>query len=91
MVVLGRNMFKGIYKADIGLDCQFVPLGQIVWSEIRQAGFQRQSTGLSHLDGFESFLYRPPKKKNHTERCGFFFGGRYRTRTYDLPHVKRML
>ena len=54
MVVLGRNMFKGIYKADIGLDCQFVPLGQIVWSEIRRARFQRQSTGLSHLYGFES-------------------------------------
>ena len=54
MVVLGRNMFKGIYKADIGLDCQFVPLGQTVWSEIRRAGFQRQSTGLSHQDGFKS-------------------------------------
>ena len=22
---------------------------------------------------------------------GIFTGGRYRTRTYDLPHVKRML
>ena len=90
MVVLGRNMFKGIYKADIGLDCQFVPLGQIVWSEIRRAGFQRQSTGLSHLDGFESFLYRPPKKEKPHQTV-WFFGGRYRTRTYDLPHVKRML
>ena len=45
--MLGRNMFKGIYKADIGLDCQFVPLGQIGWSEIRRARFQRQSTGLA--------------------------------------------
>ena len=25
-------------------------------------------------------------------KFGFFmYGGRYRTRTYDLPHVKRML
>ena len=51
--------------------------------------WQQMSTGHLHLDGFEPHI--ATKKKNHTIRCGFFFGGRYRTRTYDLPHVKRML
>ena len=37
-----------------------------------------------------------PKMQKETsfvvvDKRGFFDGGRYRTRTYDLPHVKRML
>ena len=32
-----------------------------------------------------------PKEKSHPGWDDFSFGGRYRTRTYDLPHVKRML
>ena len=35
----------------------------------RPAGERRQSTGLSHLDGFDSYA---TKKKNHTKGCGFF-------------------
>ena len=31
------------------------------------------------------------KKKDHPLGGLSFSGGRYRTRTYDLPHVKRML
>ena len=30
-----------------------------------------------------------PNKKHHPAGWCFLFGGRYRTRTYDLPHVKR--
>ena len=33
----------------------------------------------------------PEKQKTRTVWFGFLYGGRYRTRTYDLPHVKRML
>ena len=35
--------------------------------------------------------YFPPKRKTTPFGVVFLFGGRYRTRTYDLPHVKRML
>ena len=31
------------------------------------------------------------QKERHALRRVFLFGGRYRIRTYDLPHVKRML
>ena len=34
---------------------------------------------------------RPYQKRSTPHGVCFFFGGRYRTRTYDLPHVKRML
>ena len=49
------------------------PLSGNVWSEIRQAGFQRQSTGLSHLDGFESCR---PHQKREAVRPPFFWCGR---------------
>ena len=41
---------------------------------------------------FESYIWNTiPKNKTHPIGWVLFFGGRYRTRTYDLPHVKRML
>ena len=48
----------------------------------------------SEISVFEHFDAKSSKKynkikKNHTFQCGFF-GGRYKTRTCDLPHVKRM-
>ena len=33
MGVPGQNMFKGMYKDDIGLDYQLVPLEQVVWCQ----------------------------------------------------------
>ena len=52
----------------------------------------QQSTGLLHLDGFESCCPNTyTKKKNHTKWCGFLFGGDNRTRTCDLMRVKHAL
>ncbi len=47
----------------------------------------QQSAGLLHEDGFE---FSAHKIKKTILKDGLF-GGRYMTRTYDLPHVKRML
>ena len=59
-------------EGDIGLNCIFVLLGQKLESRPRQAGDEQQSTGLLHLDGLESYA---TKKKNHTQRVWFLFGG----------------
>ena len=42
-----------------------------------------------HSDRFESCCAR--NKKEAHPKGELLYGGRYRTRTYDLPHVKRML
>ena len=47
------------------------------------------AAGILHLDGFESYIGQ--KENHHPKVVISLFGGRYRTRTYDLPHVKRML
>ena len=42
------------------------------------------------FDRIQTFLQK--KKSTPTlSKLGWIYGGRYRTRTYDLPHVKRML
>ena len=57
-----------------------------LWSEIRRAGFQRQSTGLPHLD-----LRIPVTiKKADIQMDIGFFGGSPGTRTLD-PRLKRAL
>ena len=39
---------------------------------------------------FESYIWNAiPKKNDHPVGWSFFFGGRYRTRTYGLTHCKR--
>ena len=50
----------------------------------------QQSTGLLHLNGFESVVYSPPKEKDHP-LGGLSFGGDNRTRTCDLMRVKHAL
>ena len=76
---------------DMGLDLHF--LSQFEKENICSHQFlnwwQQGSTGALHLDGFESYVHT--NKKDHPSGWSFLFGGRYRTRTYDLPHVKRML
>ena len=52
---------------------------------------QQQSTGLLHVNGFASHIATIRKRKPTLLGRFSFSGGRYRTRTYDLPHVKRML
>ena len=84
---------------DIGLDLHFVPVipndkGRFtviltalrpLWTLPRA---NKVSTGHLHSDGFESYIpYRI--KKNSIRMDGVLFGGRYRTRTYDLTHCKR--
>ena len=43
---------------------------------------KRYATGISHLDGFESH-HPQSKKKKHTKRCAFLFGGGWWIRTTE--------
>ena len=67
-----------------GLDLRFR-----LWRKLlccrHPAGGKRQSTGLSHLDGFESSSASRRKEKSHPGWDDFFFSGcGRRTRTSDL-------
>ena len=66
---------------DIGLDSIKVALRQAVARGAHPRRIFIRSSPIS----------RTTKKKRPPDGWSFFFGGRYRTRTYDLPHVKRML
>ena len=45
-----------------------------------------------HLDGFEPYISKTKLKRKTTPNgVVFLFGGRYRTRTYDLTHCKRFI
>ena len=48
----------------------------------RLAGSKQRSTGALHLDGFESH-HPQSKKKKHTKRCAFLFGGGWWIRTTE--------
>ena len=53
-----------------------------------------RSPALIEIQKLSKFLLmheEPPcrKKETRPESCLFLYGGRYRIRTYDLPHVKR--
>ena len=77
---------------DIGLDCRIALRGNPEGCRQFLYWWRQLSTGQLHSDGFESQNRNAiPNKKAHPYGWVFLFGGRYRTRTYDLPHVKRML
>ena len=64
-----------------------------VWSPV----FLRRSLSVRHyaFQGFVSYFFHAAcntaKKKNHTLRCGFSFGGRYRTRFAFSPLAKTIV
>ena len=55
-------------------------------------GYAQGKTGVQAQYVISLMKIRNPNPFPMGKKFGFFlYGGRYRTRTYDLPHVKRML
>ena len=65
-------MFGAVFtKDDIGLDLHFLSRWERkLRSRSRRAGNEQQSTGLLHLDGFESIPYQ---KEKTIQKDGLFF------------------
>ena len=63
-------------------------------ASVKKLGIATIDSSPEFLLPFHYFFDRNKKSEPipHQEKVQIFsFGGRYRTRTYDLPHVKRML